>query len=143
MPLERACQKDHACQISMLYHLYFRRYELVKSKKFLLQMDIFPERQGTITSRYHTQQRICTVQSIHCNHQQLGISTKPNPPRKGHLPLYNQWNSLKVKGPPRWRRGSRPDSCFCSILGIPSPRVGPLMARRFRMSSDILMPMSG
>ena len=25
--IERACHKDHACQISMLYHEYFRRYE--------------------------------------------------------------------------------------------------------------------
>ena len=25
--MKRACHKDHACQISMLYHEYFRRYE--------------------------------------------------------------------------------------------------------------------
>ena len=28
--LERACHKDHACHISMLYHYYFRRNEPVK-----------------------------------------------------------------------------------------------------------------
>ena len=27
VPIERACHKDHACQISMLYHYYFRRYD--------------------------------------------------------------------------------------------------------------------
>ena len=27
VPVERACHKDHACQISMVYLLYFRRYE--------------------------------------------------------------------------------------------------------------------
>ena len=26
VPIERACHKYHACQVSMLYHKYFRRY---------------------------------------------------------------------------------------------------------------------
>ena len=27
VPIERACHKDHACQISLLHHEHFRRYE--------------------------------------------------------------------------------------------------------------------
>ena len=42
--------------------------------------------------------------------------------------------------PPRWRRGSGLDCGSedpVSIPGIPSPRVGPLMARRLKTSSDV------
>ena len=45
--------------------------------------------------------------------------------------------------PPRWRRGSGLD-CTSedpgSIPGLPSPPVGPLMARRLKISSDVPVP---
>ena len=51
-----------------------------------------------------------------------------------------------ICSPPLWRRGSGLD--FGSedpgaIPGLPSPRVGPLMARRLKTSSDVLVPVSG
>ena len=54
--------------------------------------------------------------------------------------FYKKWR------PPRWRRGSGLDFGSeepCSILGLPSPRVGPLMARRLKTSSDVRCPCRG
>ena len=52
----------------------------------------------------------------------------------------------KCQCPPWWLRGSVLD-CWSedlgSIPGLPSPRVGLLMARRLHTSSDIPVPMSG
>ena len=50
------------------------------------------------------------------------------------------------KSLPRWRRGSRLDCGWADPglnPGLPSPQVGPLMARRLKMSSDVLVPVSG
>ena len=47
---------------------------------------------------------------------------------------------------PRWGKGSRLD-CGSGdpglILGTPLPRVGPLMSRRLKTSSDVPVSMSG
>ena len=54
--------------------------------------------------------------------------------------------SLKLSCPPRWPRGSGLDFRSedpGSIPGIPSPRVGPLMARGLKTSSDVPVPVSG
>ena len=55
------------------------------------------------------------------------------------------FRSVSCKGPPRWRRGSGLD-CGSedpgSIPGIFSLRVGPLMARRLKTSSDVPVPVS-
>ena len=51
-----------------------------------------------------------------------------------------------MSSPPRWRRGSGLDFGSedpVSITGLPSPRVGPLMARRLKTSSDIPVTVSG
>ena len=56
------------------------------------------------------------------------------------------WSFYFPHGPPRWCRGS---GLVCgskdpgSIPGIPSPRVGPLMVRRLKTSSDVPVPKSG
>ena len=53
---------------------------------------------------------------------------------------------VPYRRPPWWRIGSGLDCGLedsGSIPGIPSPPVGPLMARRLRTSSDVLVPVSG
>ena len=58
---------------------------------------------------------------------------------------YFVWN-MRIWGLLRWRRGSGLD-CWSddpgSIPGMPSPCVGPLMARMLKTSLDVLMSVSG
>ena len=61
---------------------------------------------------------------------------------------YNFLHTFKSNNlcPPRWRRGSGLD-CGSgdqdSVPGLPSPLVGPLMARRLKISSDDPVPVFG
>ena len=48
-----------------------------------------------------------------------------------------------MKSPPQWRRCRELDGGSgdpCSVPGIPSPRVSPLMARRSKTSMDVYSP---
>ena len=60
--------------------------------------------------------------------------------------MYKSYVDFNPIRPPRWHRGSGLD-CGSEdpglIPGLPSTRVGPLMARRLKTSSDVPMLVSG
>ena len=69
-------------------------------------------------------------------------ATKPRPlGLLGHSGSWNTKRDILLRcNPPRWRRGSGLDwgsEDPGSIPGLPSPRVGPLMARKLKTSLDL------